>query len=45
MSCEKSPYLKPDVTPGLDSTPEEVQDGRRNDKLSSIGLQITEACT
>lgn len=44
MNCEKDVYLRPDIIPGLDFTPEEVQDARLNGKLLSMDLELTEAC-
>lgn len=44
MGCDDCSYLKPDIIPGLDFTTEEVEDARRNGKLLSMDLEITEAC-
>lgn len=44
MGCQDHTYLKPDIIPGLDFSPEEVEDARRNGELLSMDLEITEAC-
>lgn len=44
MTCDAYSYLRPDIIPGLDFSTEEVKDARRNGKLLSMDLEITEAC-
>jgi MoaA/NifB/PqqE/SkfB family radical SAM enzyme len=44
MNCEKHIYAEPEIIPGLDFTPEELQDARQNGKLLSLDLEMTEAC-
>ncbi len=44
MESADHSYRKPKVIPGLDFTPEEVSDSRRNNKLLSLDVEITGAC-
>lgn len=44
MGCSDLGYKTPTIIPGLDFTPEEVSDARRNNKLLSMDIEITGAC-